>query len=564
MMIKTENIRFLNKQKCIWLAMFSIVFSAVMTLSRIFIYSGDIFGKVGDNYAREIMVSDILLFVFGCVVFCAAFIALTVFYDFAEKHWIHQNQREVPSLKKQTAAFFIISAIMFVCWLPYLLSNMPGAIFVDGFSSISQVIAGIYNNHHPLLYTLFAGIFIKIGILSGSLLKGIALYTIAQMLIMIAVMAHFMIWLYKKNVSRWYIATVMIFIAFFPLFPYYAVTFWKDTLFSLALFHLVLIYIDIFLSGGKYLYSTRGIVHYCVTAFLVCFLRNNGLYIYIFSLLFLVFIYRHFIFKYLKKFIICAIVLLIGTVIIQGPVYSEKKLSTEFVENLAIPMQQIFSVVGKNGDYSEEDRVFISNIWDIDEIKEKYTPCNADTPKVYMSRFDDTFLEDHKAAFFKLWLRLFVDNPCLYMEAFLNQNIGFWNINASGPEAYFQTGVWPNNMGLEQRDYFLEIFGFSFNSIVSPQKYISSGLLFWLMMGSALISVLRSKKDPMAHFIPYIPVIGAWLTIMVAAPLGISFRYMYILLLFVPLLPVIPLMNNDHGDWRGEVKNAASDFEAGS
>ncbi len=545
-MIKTEKERcFLSKHKCIWLGIISIVFSAVMTLSRIFIYSGNIFGKVGDSYAREIMVSDIFFFVFGCVGFCIAFIVLTVFYDFVEKHRIHKNQRELPSLKKQTAAFFIISAILFVCWFPYLLSNMPGAIYADGFSSIGQVITGIYNNHHPLLYTWFTGIFIKIGMLSGSLLRGIALYTVAQMLIMISVMAHFIIWLYKKNISRGYIAAVFIFIAFFPLFPFYAVTFWKDTLFSLALFHFVLIYIDIFISDGKYLHSTPGIVHYCVTAFFVCFLRNNGLYIYAFSLLFLVFIYRHLFFKYWKKFAICSIALLIGTVIIQGPIYNAKNLSTEFVENLAMPTQQIFAVISKDGVYTEEDKAFISKIWDIDEIKEKYTPCNADTPKWYMSRFDDTFLEENKAAFFKLWLKLFSQNPGLYLEAFFVQNIGFWNINTSGSEAYFQKGVWHNNMGIEQHDYFSKVFGFSFNSIVSPKRYISSGMLFWLTMGSAMILILRSKKDLMTCFMPYIPIIGAWLTIMIATPLGISFRYMYVLMLVVPLIPVIPLMNKN-------------------
>lgn len=556
-----KRLPFLSKQKWIWLGIFSVVFSAVITLSRIFIYSGNIFGKMSDHYAREIMVSDIVLFVFGCVGVCLGFIVLTVFYDFMEKYMIHKNQRDLSSFKKQAVPFLIISAILFVCWFPYLLSNMPGAIFADGLSSIAQVISGVYNNHHPLLYTLFTGVFIKIGMLSGSLLRGIALYTVAQMLIMISVMAYFILWLYKKNVSRGYIVAVFIFIAFFPLFPFYAVTFWKDTLFSLALFHFVLIYIDIFLSDGKYLHSTPGIVHYCVTAFLVCFLRNNGLYIYAFSLLFLIFIYRHLFFKYLKKFAVCSIVLLIGTVIIQGPIYDAKHLSTEFVENLAMPTQQIFAVVSKDGVYTEEDKAFISKIWDIDEIKEKYTPCNADTPKWYMDRFDDTFLEENKADFFKLWLKLFSQNPGLYLEAFFVQNIGFWNINVSGSEAYFQMGVWRNDMGIEQHDYFLKVFGFSFNSIVSPKKYISSGLLFWLMMGSALIAILRSKKDFMTHFVPYIPIIGAWFTIMIATPLGISFRYMYILMLVVPLIPVIPFLHKNGEAWGEEMKNSASDLE---
>lgn len=556
-----KKLHFLSRQKCIWLGVFSVVFSAVITLSRVFICSGNLFGNMSDNYAREITVSDIALFVFCCVGVYLGFILLTVFYNFVEKHMINKNQHGLSSFKKQAVAFFIISAILLICWFPYLLSNMPGAIFADGFSSINQVISGVYNNHHPLLYTWFTGIFIKIGLLSGSLLRGIALYTVAQTLIMISVMAYFMIWLYKKNISRWYIAAAMIFIAFFPLFPFYAVTFWKDTLFSLALFNFVLIYIDIFISGGKYLFSKRGIANYCVTAFLVCFLRNNGLYIYAFSLLFLIFIYRHLFFKHLKKFAICSIVLLIVTGIIQGPVYNKLNLSTEFVENLAMPTQQIFAVVSKNGVYTEEDKVFISKIWDIDEIKEKYTPCNADTPKWYMSRFDSTFLEENKADFFKLWLKLFSQNPGIYSEALFEENIGFWNIKTSGSAAYIQMGVWSNNMGIEQRDYFLKIFGFSFNSIVSPKKYISAGLLFWLMMGSALISILRSKKDLMTHFMPYIPIIGAWLTIMVATPLGISFRYMYILMLVVPLIPVIPLMNNDDDDWRGEEKESASELE---
>lgn len=82
-------------------------------------------------------------------------------------------------------------------------------------------------------------------------------------------------------------------------------------------------------------------------------------------------------------------------------------------------------VVADNGDITEEQLEFINNMCPIEVIKEKYNPCIVDKIK-WDESFNNEFLEENKAEFFKTWFQIFLKNPSSYDKAYLLNTIGFW------------------------------------------------------------------------------------------------------------------------------------------
>lgn len=529
--------------KCGILMLFVALLSVVFVFGTKAVYVDNVFAKADQNFIKPWTMKDVWLYLIYFVGMLWLALSIQRFYEGKGRKLLEQN--DVPQRKEQKKYFLLCWGVLLIAWLPYLLTFFPGAVYSDGFTSIHQVMGSPYSNHHPILYTGFVGIFIKLGLrMDGTLQTGIFLYTVVQIIIMAAVLSYFVIWLRGKRIRRGYCVAVAVFLAVYPMFPFYAVALWKDTYFALALFLFVLNQIDIVCSEGRCLYKKSGIGKYLALAFLVCFLRNNGIYIYLFSLVALGFVYRKRIKKELKRFCLAAVGFGVVTVLIQGPVYDSMGLSTEFVESLGVTNQQIFAVVqDPEGEYSDEDAQFLSKIWDLDEMAEKYTPCLADTPKWYMNRFDQTYLEEHKGEYIKVWLSLGFKNPGIYLDAWLMQTLGFWSPVHSSDVAYIQYGVWSNRYDVEQKDLFAEWFGWSFGEFVRPQRYLSAGLLFEMLLLVTMVATLCAEKGKRWNaFLTVSPIVGLWLTLMIATPIAFSFRYIYVLCLMIPMLPVLPVL----------------------
>ena len=115
------------------------------------------------------------------------------------------------------------------------------------------------------------------------------------------------------------------------------------------------------------------IIKYCLISLAVAFLRNNGIYIIIFTDVVLIFSFRKLLKTKLKMFLKAVVSMIVMIVIIQGPVYKSLGLTTEFCESVGIPLQQLARTVVCGGEYSAEDGSFINEICSLDYIKEKYT-----------------------------------------------------------------------------------------------------------------------------------------------------------------------------------------------
>ena len=261
----------------------------------------------------------------------------------------------------------------------------------------------------------------------------------------------------------------------------------------------------------------------------------------------LFFVFRKQLLHQLKKFAIATIVTIVVCYTIQGPIFKILKLNTEFVENLGMFLQQICYVAAKDGNMTEEQREFINNILPIETIKTAYSPCIIDTVK-WNEEFNGKQIDDNMSKFFKTWFQLFLQNPVSYVKAYLLNSIGFWDVNKSIFNSYTNHTMWPTLQNLpeyKQSDY-IEIWtNYSIRKLVKPHISISSAVFLMITLIGCLMTIYRKKY---INLLIYCPIIATWLTIMIAVPVAFSLRYVYILVLALPLSIIIPFLDTKELD----------------
>lgn len=524
------------------LSVFSLLFAAALTLGNRIVYSGSIVGDVRQNYIRDFVWTDAIV---GLAAFIIAFAAMFAL-DVLMKSYGEVLVRPAAGASRKTARKYwgIGTAALLICWLPYLLSSLPGAVFADAYTSMYQAL-GLrwWNNLHPLLYSMLVKVLLAVGMAFGDINAGITVYTVTQTIVMAAILAYSLSWMYRRGVARIYILLAGVAYAVFPLFPFYAVTMWKDTPFSLALMVYTLFVMDMVLSKGESVRRFRGAFVYVVIAGFVICLRNNGLYIVIPSSLFLGVLFRKQLLNRLRVFLIGTLVLLTAALIVMYPVMDYFHLSAPFAETVGIPLQQVSRVVALEGSMNEEQEAFIGRMMPIEKIKELYAPCVSDRIK-WSADFQSAYLSANKGEFLSTWLNMFWSNKRIYADAFLLETAGFWSPSFGGDTrpAYVQIGVWPTGqkeeLGIVENDLLQKWFGFSFTELMKPAKPIAEGVFIWALLASFALALCRNRINGIA----YVPGILLWASVMLAAPLAMSLRYVYIFVLLLPLLPVLPLL----------------------
>ncbi len=518
---------------------FSFIFAVVITLDSLLVFPGTIDTNINTTYFQKIQIKNVLIF-FGVLIGTYIIITLLEYViDKLEKTIYTKKERKSKNIK----VFFIIFGIILICWLPTILSYFPGGLYGDTVTTIREVIHDkVINNNNPILYTLCIKAFLVCGAKISSYTTGVGLFTVFQVLIMDAILSGSVYWMYKKNISKKYLVLVTLFYGICRLIPMYAISIWKDTPFSLALFLYTIFIAESVYQNGRNLETKKSaLIIHSILIILVSFLRNNGTYIIIATTAIMILVYRK------KMFSIVSIAVMIAILIIQGPVYKLLGLTGKTVESLGVPLQQLCYVAAKeDGNLTDEQKEFINNILNIDIIKQSYNPCLVD-PVKWHPEFNNEFLQEHKAEFMKVWLEGLIQNPTSYVKAYLLNTLGFWDINKATKDAYVNPQMWNwadsvevfKGEVVEQTDYVKKVTGKSVRKIITPEVYISSAVFLFITLFSALITIYKKKYK---NLLIYLPALLTWATIMIAAPLAFSLRYVYILVLEIPMSFIIPFL----------------------
>lgn len=390
-------------------------------------------------------------------------------------------------------------------------------------------------------YTLILKVFADLGNLFGDVQIGINLYAIFQIIVMDLVISYYIYWLYKKGYSIFTLVLTICFFGFFKLIPHYAISLWKDTAFSVMLFLYTIFVADIILSNGKKMNRWLFLIIFNIICIFVAFLRLNGKYVVILTNIILILLYRK---NILKKSKIITLLTLVIIYIIQGPIFNYLKLNPNGGGILSTPMQQILYVRVTDGKITEEQKELLDYIMPLDEMKKTFSPFLLDNT-ANNPFYNKEHVREKTSDLWKLWIELAIQNPKKYVEEFLLNTMGFWDVNKILSDQYVSDIMWPEPVfGLQYKQYNLVKgpIGVVLKNIVGINKLYSGGIFFGIMLLSILFTLHQREYN---RLLIYLPSVLLWLSVMVGTPIAFALRYVYILVLMVPFDFIIPFLKDN-------------------
>ena len=441
----------------------------------------------------------------------------------------------LPVSKWNKKNWLLYSIILFIAWIPSLVTYFPGIVPDDATVSMAIVFGEMpWDNHFPVFYTLVVGGFLFVGHCLNDYNISIALYSVFQMLIMAAILGHLMEWLEQKGIKKILIYMGLAYFAAAPVFGNYAVVMWKDPVFSGILILLTLLLIDHVVIKPDSFLDKKILICYSGLIILASLMRNNGIYIGILLSAGLLIVYR----KRIKRVLITSVVSLGLVWFITGPVY-EHVFSAEnvFVESIGIPLQQMARVVIEDGKMTEEEKAFMDHLLPLEKYQDYYWPFLAD-PVKWAPEFDTEYLDSHKTEFFKVWLSMLTKNFDIYVKQYLMGTYGFWHIGGETNYEFVKTDIAKNWWGMYQSQPFENLLGYPMQEKLAERyDYISTGLLVWILLFDIVLCWMRKKS---IYMIPLLVLAGNWITLMAASPTAFGVRYIYVLVIGLPLMLLYP------------------------
>ena len=449
-----------------------------------------------------------------------------------------------PLSGRQKALCFFL---LLLCWLPWFLYDYPGVMTPDSLSQFSQA-TGLtaYSDHHPLLHTLLFEALYRIGFfLTRNVYMGIAAYTLFQMAVLPGVETFCLSVLSRLGAPRLLLAG---WLAFWGLLPYngiFAVTLWKDVLFSafLLLYTLCLLLLLAGKEPGKEGRFSRVplFLLLALSGWLSCMLRSNGPYVFLFLFPFVLWAF----WRKNRAAALLHLAVLLLAFLVKGPVYDAFGVEkAAFAESLSIPLQQVARVVSEGRPLTQGQESLIGEVVDVSLIPEYYEPSISDPIKALVSYNNAAFLENHKGEFFRLWIELGLSWPGDYIQAFIDQTKGYWFPDRA--TLTVNEGISPNELGLAWPHLLPGQLPVKISELLlkMPDFLPLYGLLWsigaytWAALFLSAFQFLYGKR---CFLLLYLPSLGTILTLLLATPVASDLRYAYPLILAMPLLATLPL-----------------------
>lgn len=493
-----------------------------------------------------------------------------------------RNYQEKKVKFNSKKVFWISWVIILACWMPLFLAYYPGILAYDSYVQIEQITSGAYNNHHPLIHTFLIKMFLDIGNVLGSVNLGTAMYTVTQMLALSGVMAWGVSLLSKKGVGRFWLTVVVLYCGLNPANSYLAISMTKDVYFTVF----VLVFAFCLLKHGEMgkQHLMWDVVYVAATIFMILF-RNNGMYALLVCIcMYVFFAFLGFCFRKKKsedeairkekrrKFWILlietAIGIFISLLILGGLNRSVDARDGDKREMLSIPIQQIARCMVYHGgvnirgeddnSISDTDKALI-NEFILDEGYAKYNPSISDPVK----RCTNTWVVLNKMKeFLSMYIRLALDYPSDYLNAFLAVNSGYLSVI---DESHAQVNLYGNEMGLGYLQTRWEMSTISNADIYKESKWpvlyekmekfasnngyldipivrqlVAPGMYLWCYL---LLAVWIGFNREKQWLTPFYFVIGYYVTLVLGPT--VQLRYLYPLMVLLPFYYFYVLNSRD-------------------
>ncbi|MCM1053468.1 MAG: DUF6020 family protein [Ruminococcus sp.] len=524
------------------------ILSIFFTFFLVFGFSYSVLGN------SSLVTGNIILIIISLIKFITYYIFLSTLINLIaiKLKKIDLSKIKVPKIFKRFEKYYekhpykTTILILLICWLPYIISFYPSILSPDPSNQIKQYfgIATHYvegvnlinpnvliTNHHPVFHTFILGGFAKIGDSLGSINLGLFLFTCFQAFIVISALTYTLAYLKKLKMPFIYRLVVLLIFALVPVFPLYALSCVKDTMFGAVLIFYIIEVHKLLTTSN---YKTKDYIILSLLLLILMLVRNNGIYIILISFLSLIFVLKD------KRKSLIAV--LIASIFIYEA-HNRILLPTMNIsmgsirEMLSVPFQQTARYVKYHSeDLSEEEKEIIDKLLGYDTLAERYKPNIADPVKNEFNK--DTTTED-LMNYFKVWFMCFFRHPGTYFNATINTVYGYFYPNTSNWYVYheydtrlIESGINYHYNSLKIPRNILSSFGVAYPYIPILGAIVNIGLIIWTYMYLLAFLIHENKKRLITLILP------AFILLLtcIVGPVNTYFRYMFPLLISLPLI----------------------------
>ncbi len=465
------------------------------------------------------------------------------------------NNAPAPALRTRKT-FVICFAIIELVFLIGLLSAYPGLCSTDSNTLIYQVTGQDYygvgmeysglSNAHPIFYTFLLWIVFSITAFMGSTYASLFTFILLQTCYVAACLAYALTWLVKTGASKTYVKIALAFVVISPVIAAHVIILWKDVPFAASLLLLVLHLVTYSKSEKPTLKQTLVLG---ILLLLVSLFRNNGYYVALMVGVYLV-VFNTCVRKHAA---IVTAALIVCMSLLHGPIFSAFSISQgHFAESVGIPLQQLGATLVAGGEIDESAQELLNNIFPLDEWKECYDPETTNSVK-HNEQFNNEYLDSHKAEFLGAWARTLPANIPTYIRAWVLETYGYWQPGyvARVGTQYVTVNDEPTHdlLGLHYSPQLIA------NTLRLQFSFLLGlGSLIWFSLATLVLSIVNSRKQCVRTktsiiTAPYVPLIGLFVTMLIAAPIIGDYRYflgLYMVLPFLPQLYVLAVHSPAH------------------
>lgn len=436
--------------------------------------------------------------------------------------------------------FWICFICLCICWLPFLLVNLPGSVPYDGYRQLNMA----YNiepisQHHPWLVTKLFGFLFSIGNnISDNF--GVAMIVVFLFIAEALCYAQIVRLLHDWKAPALLWIGALAYFCLVPCFGAYAQVVMKDGLYS-ALFALFFTYYvgisRYLLRGGKI--RTKALVLFLLLELAVSLTRNNGIYICLAAdvLLFLFLAKRN----RLAAFCL-TVVLYCSYSFLNASLPSMLGVEEAPVrEMLSVPFQQTARYLKEYpDDVTQREAEQIAAILDYENLAERYQPEISDHVK---DSFRTASTDADLHGYFQAWLSMGLRHPDSYIQSTLNNTYGYFypfhNCKALSPYQFYIQGA-PIATGDFDIHYVVPeafrnlIINYSMAWTTAPllAQIMNPGTYTWIVLIAAAYAISRRNWHVLLLLIPAALNIG----VCIVSPVNGYLRYALPLMACTPVL----------------------------
>lgn len=496
------------------------LFSISLLLKKEISYNGDFPNEFINDFHFSV-----LFFIKALLISIPIMILLYEIFKLLDKIKFKKTNKNISN-----KMVFIVSFVgILLSGLLFLISFYPGNIMVDTLYILKNTIG--MSAQHPLFYICLVTVPFKIfEFIFNNQNIAVFLTCLSQLIIISAIISLIITWFNKKFKNNILTIILLLYFSLIPVISNYNTTLVKDSIFCIFILTLIPIIFEIIDSNGKWIKNNKNFILALIMYSLTCLVRNNGIYIIFLLSIVLCISYN----KYFKRWGLLLISVFIISSIPQ--LFSNKQL---FQEKIGIPLNQIAYVVHTDGNIKKEDKDFLNKIYEYNLYKKNYNPFIVDSIK-WDINFNREYLNNNSDKFIKTWFNMLPNNFESYVKSYLLSTYGNWACDKFyEPQSIF-LGVDTSNTELLPEIKNIKIVPDSFrNFYKKTTKYLSGGICFWILAFTSGYIIYKKKYKLL---ILTIPLYGIWLSLMVATPFSLAFRYMSPFMYALPFIIFIAIL----------------------